>query len=117
MKKVSVLTLKILSDLNEQELDSAISRIQNRDRLINIIIQVHRVIEVQFKELKKCDASEKDYYEAWLKDVERWSQEQSSSNDKIEELLLNEKENTSREIASIFDKKSRHKGYDLTNVK
>lgn len=37
--------------------------------------------------------------------------------DEIAHLLTIEKEKTTIEIASIFDKKSRHKGYDLTTVK
>lgn len=117
LKKVRVLSLKIISDLKEQNLDEALDKISLRDQLLKVIFELHGIIENQISELTQVDQSNLLFYKAWMSDVDNWSKDQSDLNSEIETYLILEKSKITSEIASIFDKKSRHKGYDLTNVK
>ena len=117
LKKVRVLSLNIISDLNEQKLDEALDKINLRDQLLKVIFELHRIIEDQINQLTQVDQTNLLFFKAWMSDVTNWSKDQSILNSEIETQLIQEKSKVTSEIASIFDKKSRHKGYDLTNVK
>ena len=68
---------------------------------------------------EKMELEQKDQLliKAWKLDLAEWSNDQALQNEEIEALLRVERDKITNEIAVIFDKKSRHKGYDLTNVK
>lgn len=117
LKKVSILSNEILKELQGKNVDLALDMIQNRERLLNIVFKLHEAIESDISQLTSTPDEEIKFYKAWAQDVNNWSQEQSQKNDQIEELLMMIKAETTMEIASIFDKKSRHKGYDLNNLK
>ena len=117
LEKVNSITLEIIQSINDRDTHSVISKIQNRDRLINIVFQFHRTIEEQIQENVPKTQEQVELCRSWASDVSNWSIDQTKHNTVIEQFLISEREATSKEIASIFDKKSRHKGYDLSCLK
>ncbi len=117
LKKVRGLTLGILSDLKAQEVEKALIGIQNRDNLLKVIFDLNNIIEKHIESAQNLEQKDHLLIKAWRLDLDEWSKNQSKKNKEIEELLRAERDKITNEIAVIFDKKSRHKGYDLTNVK
>lgn len=117
LKKVSLQTNEIIKLLSERKTEAGLYLINNRERLLNIVFELHKSIESGISNSENIELDNKDLLKAWGRDVERWSNNQAIQNETIEHLLLAIKKETTAEIASIFDKKSRHKGYDLNNLK
>ncbi|EQC43267.1 hypothetical protein [Bacteriovorax sp. Seq25_V] len=93
--------------------------IDNRERLINIIRKVQTNVE---EEIAKFDL--KTVTPEHIQIFKTWSQEVNQIvyvNDKLDiettEILTNQKEQTTQEIASVFKNRQSFKGYDLSNVK
>lgn len=117
LKKVTGLTLEILGNLKVNQLDHALEIIQRREELLKVIFDLNRIIEESINECRDLEQKDQLLIKAWKLDLKEWSENQAIQNEKIEELLRVERDKITNEIAIIFDKKSRHKGYDLTNVK
>lgn len=117
LQKVENLSDFIISKLQLGEPELAFDGIQNRDQLLKIIFKLVDSIEEQFSLLPEPSTSEVIIFEKWVLKVKNWAEEEALLNQKIERLLIREKEDTTKEIAAIFDKKSRHKGYDLSTMK
>lgn len=110
MNKVSALSSLIYEDLLEEQLDSALINIANRERLLNIVNKTN------YSLLKLAD-SNTQVLNSWKEFTFRWSKEEEKINQLIESELKRLKNNTTNEIAKIFNNKSRHKGYDLSTLK
>ena len=117
LKKVSRITRSIINLLEDRKVDEAITQINNRERLLNIVFELHRSIESGISNTNQFLNDDYEFLKAWARDVETWSNNQAIQNEEIEVMLVSIKKETTAEIASIFDKKSRHKGYDLSNLK
>ncbi|MBK23748.1 MAG: hypothetical protein CME70_07050 [Halobacteriovorax sp.] len=117
LKKVTGLTLEILADLKANQLDHALEIIQRRDELLKVVFDLNNIIDGSLKEKMELEQKDQLLIKAWKLDLAEWSNDQALQNEEIEALLRVERDKITNEIAVIFDKKSRHKGYDLTNVK
>lgn len=91
----------------------------NRERLINIIRTFQSGIEADVKKLKAGDVTK-----AEIEVLKTWSQEVNQIvvlNDKIDQevvqVLKEEKDKTTQEIASVFKNRQSVKGYNLSSVK
>jgi len=91
----------------------------NRERLINIIRTFQSGIEADVKKLKAGDVTR-----AEIEVLKTWSQEVNQIvvlNDKIDQevvqVLKEEKDKTTQEIASVFKNRQSVKGYNLSSVK
>lgn len=92
---------------------------ENRDRLINVIRTIQNRIEDDINALDLASVSPNH-----LDILKTWSQEVNQIiyvNDKIDQettaLLVEQKDQTATEIASVYKNRQSHKGYDLSNVK
>ncbi len=110
MNKVSALSHLIYEELLEDSLDSALDKITNRERLLNIVFKTNDSI------LLKTDLNIQEFDE-WKVFTYKWAQKEEEINRLIEAKLLELKTNTTNEIATMFNNKSRHKGYDLSSLK
>lgn len=110
MDKVSALSNQIYEELLSDSLDSALDRIANRERLLNIVLRTNNSI------LLKTDLNIQVLKE-WKDFTYKWTQKEEEINRLIEKRLEELKINTTNEIAMIFNNKSRHKGYDLSSLK
>lgn len=117
LKKSGAIGRLVISKFQTGEINSAIDLIQSRDSLLSIIFDLHRKIEDEIVTCGPHCSDDLELYKAWSRDVNQWANNQSVCNDAIEEFLLKEREATTKDIASIFDKKSRHQGYDLSSTK
>ena len=110
MDKVSALSNQIYEELLSDSLDSALDRIANRERLLNIVLRTNNSI------LLKTDLNIQ-VLKDWKNFTYKWTQKEEEINRLIEKRLEELKINTTNEIAMIFNNKSRHKGYDLSSLK
>ena len=110
MKKVSVLSSLIHDELLNDSLDSALHKISNRERLLNIVFRTNESI------LLMVDLNVQTLGE-WKKFTFEWSIKEEEINKLIENMLNELKKTTTNEIATMFNNKSRHKGYDLSSLK
>jgi hypothetical protein len=110
MNKVSALSHLIYEELLDGSLDSALDKISNRERLLNIVFRTNDSI------LLKTDINIQTLSK-WKSYTYKWAQKEEEINRLIEEKLLEHKKNTTNEIAAMFNNKSRHKGYDLSSLK
>lgn len=110
MNKVSVLSSLIYDELLNDSLDSALYKISNRERLLNILFRTNESI------LSMVDLNIQVLYE-WRKFTFEWSKKEEEINKLIEKKLNELKKTTTNEIATMFNNKSRHKGYDLSSLK
>ena len=110
MDKVSALSNQIYEELLSDSLDSALDRIANRERLLNIVLRTNNSI------LLKTDLNIQ-VLKDWKDFTYKWTQKEEEINRLIEKRLEELKINTTNEIAMIFNNKSRHKGYDLSSLK
>jgi hypothetical protein len=110
MYKISALSSLIYDDLKDDLLDAALEKIANRARLLNIVQRTNGSI-LLMTDLNIQALSE------WKSYTFNWSQEEEKINQLIEFELHKLKSRTTEEIASIFNNKSRHKGYDLSSLK
>jgi hypothetical protein len=110
MKKVSVLSSLIHDELLNDSLDSALHKISNRERLLNIVFRTNEsillMVDLNVQTLGR-----------WKKFTFEWSIKEEEINKLIENMLNELKKTTTNEIATMFNNKSRHKGYDLSSLK
>lgn len=110
MDKVSVLSNLIFEELLNGSLESALDKISNRERLLNIVFRTNETILLK-TELNVQVLSE------WKALTHDWAKKEEHINKLIEKKLKELRKSTTDEIAIIFNNKSRHKGYDLSSLK
>lgn len=105
---------KISSLAQLEDLDGVVNETDNRERLVNIIGQVQQVIENQINQLNAAEikAEEIMILKAWFQDLSIWSEKMIALDKVTVELLSQQKEDTTKEIAHIFKNKEMFKGYN-----
>ena len=105
---------KIKFFANLGDIDQVISETENRERLVNIIGQIQSVIENKIQALGPQDMQEDslDILKTWFNDLSNWSEKMIEIDRETVELLDQQKENTTKEIATIFKNKEMFKGYN-----
>lgn len=109
-----VLTLARKSDLDGVEFES-----QNRERIISTIEKVQGDIEEQINALPTSQLAGEtlEILKDWTADLEEILQKTALLDQEITRILTSEKENTTREIATIYKAKTSVQGYNLNNLK
>lgn len=98
----------------EEKLDEVISETENRERIVNIITQIQHSIENQITQMNAAEFKPDDIaiLKAWFHDLGQWSEKMISMDQATVEYLAQQKENTTKEIASLFKNKELFKGYN-----
>lgn len=93
--------------------------VENRERLLNVIKTIQTNIEDDIAKLHPGQVTREE-----IEILKSWSQEVNQIvmiNDKLDRdsmiLLEQQKEETTKEIATVFTNRQSFKGYDLSNVK
>ncbi len=110
---------KISTFAKLEDVDAVVNETDNRERLVNVIGQVQHVIENQINQLNAAELKPEDILilKAWFQDLSQWS-DKMIEHDKITvELLGQQKDETTKEIAHIFKNKEMFKGYNNSQKK
>ena len=96
-----------------EELDRVISETDNRDRIVNIVGTLQKVVEDQINRLSPGDIDQDGILilKAWFHDLSVWSEKMIEIDRETVELLAQQKDNTTQEISLIFKNKEMFKGY------
>jgi hypothetical protein len=105
---------KIVAYAAKEDLDSVVSETDNRERLVNIIGKIQATVEDQINQLNVASLDNADIMilKAWFQDLSIWSEKMIACDRQTVELLAQQKEETTKEIASLFKSKELFKGYN-----
>ena len=103
----------------EKDIDAVIWETENRDKVINIISMFQRNIEDAIESLKVEDVTKDliDTLKFWTQDVAKWVDKTNQIDQEVVNILESEKEQTTKEIATLFQSKNKFKGYNLNDLK
>ena len=110
---------KIVSFARTEELDNVSSETDNRERLVNVIGTIQQSIEDQINQLNAAALKSEDILilKSWFQDLSTWSEKMIELDKETVEILSQQKENTTKEIAHIFKNKEMFKGYNHSSKK
>ena len=110
---------KIASFARTENLDGVISETENRERLVNVIGKIQQTIENQINQLNAAELKDSDIaiLKSWFQDLSTWSDKMIENDKETVEVLAQQKENTTKEIAHIFKNKEMFKGYNHSSKK
>lgn len=110
---------RIASAARTENLDGVISETENRERLVNIIGKIQHSIEDQINQLNAAELNQEDILilKSWFQDLSLWSDKMIQFDRETVEVLAQQKENTTKEIAHIFKNKEMFKGYNHNSKK
>jgi hypothetical protein len=110
---------KIIVHATKGNLDAVINETENRERLVNVIGKVQGSIEDQINQLDASALTNDDIMilKAWFQDLAMWSEKMMACDRATIELLGQQKEETTKEISSLFKNKEMFKGYNHAQKK
>jgi septal ring factor EnvC (AmiA/AmiB activator) len=97
-----------------ENLDSVNAETENRERLVNVLGTIQQKIEEQINQLNAALLKVDDIMilKCWFQDLSMWSDKMIALDRETVEILSQQKENTTKEIAHIFKNKEMFKGYN-----
>jgi hypothetical protein len=112
-------TARIHSYAQVEDLDAVANETDNRERIVNIISQTQHKIEKQIDTLTNEDLMSDSVLilKSWFNDLSLWSDKMTSLDAETLDILAKQKEDTTKEIVTIFKNKEMFKGYNLANKK
>lgn len=107
---------KIAAFASLENLDAVVAETDNRERLVNIIGKLQSSIENQINQLNAAALQPDDIMilKSWFHDLSVWSDRMIEVDKETVEILSQQKENTTKEIAHLFKNKELFKGYNHT---
>lgn len=93
--------------------------LDNRDRLINIISKFQANIEDDIRKLdiKQITKEHIDIFKTWSAEVNQIIYHTDRLDRETTQMLIDQKDQTTAEIANVFKNRQSFRGYDLGNVK
>jgi hypothetical protein len=97
-----------------EDVDQVIEETDNRERIVNIIGQLQSQIENKISCLAPHDLHGDTIaiLKSWFNDLSIWSEKMIALDQETVELLNQQKEDSTKEIATIFKNKEMFKGYN-----
>ena len=105
---------QIKNHASREELDAVVNETENRERIINVVTALQRKIENSVNELDASNVTSDDInlLKSWFNDLNIWSEKMLALDRETVELLGQQKDSTTREIAMIFKNKEVFKNYN-----
>lgn len=102
-----------------ENLDAVVEETENRERLVNIIGKIQKTVEEGINQLNAATLYQDDIMilKSWFQDLSTWSDRMIELDKETVEVLGQQKDNTTKEIAHIFKNKELFKGYNHSNKK
>lgn len=112
-------TKKITIHAQAENLDGVVEETDNRERLVNVIGTIQKTIEDQINQLNAAELNADDIMilKSWFHDLSVWSDKMIELDKETVEILGQQKESTTKEIAHIFKNKEMFKGYNHSHKK
>ncbi len=109
-------SIRIKNYAQAENLDSVANETDNRERIINVVSQIQHKIEKQIDLLTAPDLSPDSLpiLKAWFQDLAHWTDKMSTIDYETVEILALQKEETTKELGTIFKNKELFKGYNLS---
>lgn len=100
-------------------LDEVVLENENRERIVNIVAKIQRKIEDQINLLGPSEITLDgiQVLKSWFQDLNLLSEQMLTFDSETVELLAQQKESTTKEIATIFKNKEVFKGYNHAGKK
>ena len=110
---------KITLFAKAENLNAVVEETENRERLVNIIGKIQKTVEDGVNQLNAATLSQDNIMvlKAWFQDLSSWSDKMIELDKETVEILGQQKENTTKEIAQIFKNKELFKGYNHSEKK
>lgn len=110
---------KIAAFAKLENLDAVVSETDNRERLVNVIGQIQSTIENQINQLNAAllQAEDINILKSWFNDMSIWSDRMIEVDRETVEILSQQKDDTTKEIAHLFKNKELFKGYNHISKK
>lgn len=110
---------KITAFASLENLDAVVSETENRERLMNIVGKIQGTIENQINQLNAAALQPDDIMllKSWFHDLSVWSEKMIEVDKETVEILSQQKDNTTKEIAHLFKNKELFKGYNHNTKK
>lgn len=105
---------KITAFASLENLDAVVSETENRERLMNIVANIQSSVEKQINQLNAALLQPDDIMllKTWFHDLSVWSEKMIEVDRETVEILGQQKDNTTKEIAHLFKNKELFKGYN-----
>ncbi len=103
----------------KEDLEGVVNETENRERIVNVVTKIQREVEEQINLLNPEDIKQEDILilKSWFQDLANWSDRMLAYDKETVDLLGQQKENTTKEIALIFKNKEMFKGYNQLGKK
>lgn len=110
---------KIVKLASADNLDEVVRETDNRERLVNVIGTIQQSIEDQINQLNAAALNPDDILilKSWFQDLSQWSDKMIELDKVTIEVLSQQKENATKEIAHLFKNKEMFKGYNHSTKK
>ncbi len=108
------LSSKILFFSQINDLNGVVNETENRERLMNIISKVQRSVEedITTMDAKQVSTMDLGILKSWFNDLAIWSEKITALDKETVENLSQQKDEATKEIATIFRNKEMFKGYN-----
>jgi hypothetical protein len=102
-----------------EDLDNVTNETDNRERIINIVGHIQHKVEKQIDLLTPQDLSDDSLpiLKSWFQDLATWTEKMTALDTETVDILAIQKEETTKEIVTIFKNKEVFKGYNLSSKK
>jgi hypothetical protein len=102
-----------------EDIDNVTNETDNRERIINIVGHIQHKVEKQIDLLTAQDLSDDSLpiLKSWFQDLATWTEKMTVLDSETVDILAIQKEETTKEIVTIFKNKEVFKGYNLSNKK
>lgn len=102
-----------------ENLELLVRETENRERIINIVTQIQRKVEEQINLLHPKDISSDGVHilKCWFHDLNILSEKMLAFDKEAVELLAQQKEETTKEIAMVFKNRQVFKNYNHSEKK
>jgi hypothetical protein len=110
---------KIKAHAALENVDAVSSEADNRERLINVLGTIQQSIEEKINQLNAAalGASDIMILKSWFQDLSTFSEKMIVLDRETVEILAQQKEETTKEIAHLFKNKEMFKGYNHSSKK
>lgn len=101
------------------DVDTLVSDSDNRDRLLSVLDRFQKFIEEEIGLIKTDEITKDliDILKTWSYEVSSWASKTDEIDQETVVFLEGKKEETTKEIASLFRSRQQFGGYNLNNLK
>jgi hypothetical protein len=117
LEHILLTTSKIELAVLKNGIETVSFLVENRERLFSITELSQKKVEREISMLSKITEELKDILVIWSNDVSILIEKANQINDSISIILEEKKQDLTKEIATIFNIRQVHEGYNLNSVR